>query len=356
MFSEYDRRVLKMRLRQLFGRRPSGPRVGPRIAVVANCQTFGIAYAMDMLVEGATVEPIQILLDNRTTPDLLARVLCDYDYVFGLRHISGQLRGSDSVALERLLPQTHWFPLFYFGGFHPDFLLNLQAEGAQRPIRNLFGIAHSAIVATAFRLGLSQSAASALLHEDVFEALGYFDVWQASWDEMLRVGREYDLDFSADMVRWMRTGCFMHTPIHPKAHVMFDIARQLLKKAGVATRDVEFPHYAVDRLADDVVLPVYPAIAQRLGLKGDDVFKRASHPGPKNKPYFYALEDFVAISYESYVKAGAAAVSHPRIEGWLKSPEICDLFRSGAKRRADNISTLGAEDDRHRKAQSLVGD
>jgi hypothetical protein len=332
MFSEYDRRVLKMRLRQLSGQRPSGPRIaGPRIAVVANCQTFGIAYAMDMLVEGATVEPIQILLDNRTTPDLLAKVLSDYDYVFGLRHISNHLKGNDSLALERLLPRAHWFPLFYFGGFHPDFI-HLQAEAAPRPIMNLFGVAHSAIVATAFRLGLPQSAAIALLREDVYEALGYFDVWQASWDELIRVSKECGLDYTRDMVRWMRTGCFMYAPIHPKAHVMFDIARQLLKKAGVATRDVEFPHYAVDRLADDVVLPVYPEIAQRLGLKGDHVFKRASHPGRKNKPYFYALEEFVAISYESYVKAGVAAVSHPRIEGWLKSPEICDLFRSAAKR------------------------
>lgn len=326
MFSEYDRRVLKMRLRHLTNRRPSGP----RIAVVANCQTFGIAYAIDMLVAGATVEPIQILLGNRTTPDLLARVLRDYDHVFGLRHISNHLKGNDSLALERLLPRAHWFPLFYFGGFHPDFI-NLQAEAAPRPIMNVFGVAQSAIVAAAFRLGLPQSAAISLLREDVYEALGYFDVWQASWDEMIRVSKECGLDYTPDMVRWMRTGCFMHTPLHPKAHVMFDIARQLLKKAGIATRDVEFPHYAVDRLADDVVLPVYPAIARRLGLKGDHMFKRASHPGPKNKPYFYALEDFVAISYESYAKAGDAAVSHPRIEGWLRSPEICDLFRSSAK-------------------------
>jgi len=326
MLSEYDRRVLKMRLRQIAGRRPSGP----RIAVVANCQTFGIAYAMDLLVEGATVEPIQILLGNRTTPDLLARVLRDYDHVFALRHISNHLKGADSLALERLLPHTHWFPLFYFGGFHPDFI-HLQAEDAPRPITNVFGVAHSAIVAMAFRLGLPKSTAISLLREDVYEALGYFDVWQASWDEMIRVSKECGLDYTRDMVRWMRTGCFMHAPVHPRAHVMFDIARQLLTKAGIPTRDVDFPHYAVDRLADDVVLPVYPAIARRLGLKGDHVFKRASHPGPKNKPYFYTLDDFVTISYESYAKAGAAAVSHPRIEGWLRSPEICDLFRSGAK-------------------------
>ena len=326
MLSKYDRRVLRMRVRQLTTRRPSGP----RIAVVANCQSFGIAYAMDMLVEGATVEPIQILLNNRTTPRLLAKVLSDYDYVFGLRYISNHLRGGDSFAFDHLLPHASWFPVFFFGGFHPDFL-HLQAAGAPRPITNLFGVAHSAIVATAFRLGLSASAAISLMREDVYEALGYFDVWQASWNEMIEKSKECGLDYTSDMVRWMRTGCFMHAPIHPKAHVMFDIARQLLKKAGIATRDVEFSHYSIDRLADDVVLPVYPAIARRLGLRGDHVFKRHSHPGPKTKPYFYGLDDFVAVSYASYAEEGIAAVTHPRIENWLKSPEICDLFRSGVK-------------------------
>ncbi|MDH7793962.1 MULTISPECIES: WcbI family polysaccharide biosynthesis putative acetyltransferase [unclassified Beijerinckia] len=329
MLSAFDRNVLSKRVRQVTGRNRRKSN-GPHIAVIANCQTFGVAYAMDMLLPGATVDPIQILLGNRTTPELLAKVLRDYDYVFGLKYISTHLRFGDHTTLERLMPSIRWFPLFHFPAYHPDFLF-LQKPGSPSAVLGLFNFSQSAILSTAFRLGLSQKQALSLMNEEMYARLGYFDVWQSAWDEMLRLGRECDLDYGPDMIRWSRAGSFMHTPVHPKAHVMYDVARMLLRKEGLTLREGDFDRFAVDRLVDDAVLPIYPPIAKRLGVKGDYVFKRASHPGPKNRAYFYSLEDFVASSYETFSKADPSNMQHPRIDGWLQSPEICDLFRSRAK-------------------------
>lgn len=131
MLSAFDRRVLSMRVRQVTGRNRRKSN-GPHIAVIANCQTFGVAYAMDMLLPGATVDPIQILLGNRTTPEFLAKVLRDYDYVFGLKYISTHLRYGDHTTLERLMPSIRWFPLFHFPAYHPDFLF-LQGRARLAP-------------------------------------------------------------------------------------------------------------------------------------------------------------------------------------------------------------------------------
>src|SRR3954452_14901331 len=77
------------------------PCAGPRIAVVANCQSFGIAYAMKLLNLDATVHRFPVVFKSWFGVKTLAWTLTLYDYVlpFGPGYVRG---GSAEPVLQQL--------------------------------------------------------------------------------------------------------------------------------------------------------------------------------------------------------------------------------------------------------------
>ena len=93
---------------------------GPRIAVVGNCQSFGVAYAMKVLDPSATVDHYSMIARARSTMGLFAKTLETYDYVFSHDFPDGHVRGGDSEELCKRVPKTMIFPAITFAAFHPD--------------------------------------------------------------------------------------------------------------------------------------------------------------------------------------------------------------------------------------------
>jgi hypothetical protein len=84
---------------------------------------------------------------------------------------------------------------------------------------------------------------------------------EARLTALLEQGRQFGLDLSADFLRWADRGCFMYSINHPKPHVLYDMARKLLRGVGRPSEPIDFDTYAVDDIVRGYVFPVYPEIA-----------------------------------------------------------------------------------------------
>jgi hypothetical protein len=303
----------------------------PRIAVVGNCQSFGIAHAVKLLHLEAEIDRFPVVSKSQTDVETLARTLNLYDHVFLQPFGPGYVQGGTSEAIVAELKNAVVFPTLVFTGYHPDQIFIHDRAKATEATDGPIGPYHSALAFFASRAGFPVEAAVRLFDAEVFGALGYFDVWNNAAETFLKAAQRFSLDLGADLMRWERRGCFMYTSIHPKPYVLFDVARQLMKRAGIAVTPINFDEYAVDDLVRAVVYPVYPQIAEFYGLSGSYVFKGAHFSVMEGAAKFWNLREFVTDSYRFYAKHQPHQLANARVEAWLGDAETCRLLRDIAQ-------------------------
>jgi hypothetical protein len=324
LLSKLDRRVLATLKESTLKRVPPGL----RIAVGGNCQSFGIAYAMKLLNVDATVDLFPMDRRSKITGNMLVSALRTYDHVFLQPFDEQRVRKGSWELLDEKLTNVTWYPGLLFAGYHPDSIFVSDRAKGDAFVSGPIGQHHSALALFAYRAGLSPEAALRLYNREVFDTLGYFDVWHAASAQFLDAASYYSLDLKADFIRWTRRGCFMYSINHPKPHVIFDVARRLLEKAGVPSQPVDFDHYAVDDLARDTVFPVYPDIAEHFGIAGGYVFKAPEHAaGTLKIGDFWDLLGFICESYRVYSRRDADQLANERVQGWLDDAEISNFLR-----------------------------
>jgi hypothetical protein len=338
LLTSLDRRVIGS-LRSKSLRRPGA---GPRIAVVANCQSFGTAYAMKLLNLDATVHRFPVLFKSWVGVKTLARALKLYDYVFFQPFGPGYVRGGSAEPILEELKDAVLLPTIVFTGFHPDQVYVHDRTKGDAIINGPIGPYHSALAFFAHQVGLPVDAALRLFNREVFDTVGYFDVWNGAAEALIKEGQKFSLDFREDLLRWTRRGCFMYSSIHPKPYVFFDYARQLMQKAGIPTNPVNFDDYAVDDLARGVVYPVYPEIAEFYGIRGSYVFKGALFSFEQGLGEFWNLRQFVTNCYRDYAKYRPSQLTNERVQGWLDDGEISGFLRGVARAEGRPGSVVAA--------------
>ena len=210
---------------------------------------------------------------------LFAKTLDTYDYVFSHDFLDGHVRGGGSEELCRRLPKTMIFPAITFAAFHPDLVYIHDLSRMHGFVCGPIGPYHSAIALFAYRKGLSVEMANALFNENVFDALGYFDMWNAASRELLDgTLQRFGLDLSAELMNWSRRGVFMYSTVHPMSFVLFDLSRKLFETVGLKPRTVNFNYYAIHDLARSEIFPIYPPIAKRYGAQGGYMLKLQNDP------------------------------------------------------------------------------
>lgn len=261
--------------------------------------------------------------------DGLARVLRGHDHVFSHAFPSGLLPGGGSAQLQAAEPRLRLVPSIVFSAFHPDMVYAGSASdlAALKLAPSPLGQYHSAIVLTARRLRLDAAQTVALFREDVFARLGYLDHWDPAVRELSAASAQVGFSLDRELTRWARRGAFMHLMNHPKAFVLGDIARRLLREASLSPEPVEVEDYLGDELTQDVIWPIYPPVAAQFGLTGSYLFKARATGAAF--PVLYDLPGFVAASFALYEGMPAANLHCPRVEAWLATPEIVGMFRAG---------------------------
>jgi hypothetical protein len=330
MFSQIDKQVMRSwiqlvaepRLAKLTGRKLRA--TGPRIAVVGNCQSFGIAYAMKLLAPAAAVHHYSVVARARTNFDLFCKTMDTYDYVFSHEFHQGYIPGGDSRLFRERVPKTIFFPAIIFAAFHPDLIYLIDETRGGSQLFGPLGPYQSALAVFAFRKNLTLEAANALYNRNVFETLGYFDLWNAAADELIASSKEYGLDLSAELMNWSRRRVFMYSNVHPKPFVLFDLAKRLFAKAGVDALDINFDHYAIDDLARSEIFPVYPAIAERFGVRGGYLFKMSNFHVSNGVGDFLNLPQYLAACYKIYERSEPSQLAHKRVDGWINDAALSD--------------------------------
>lgn len=338
MFSQIDKQIFKSwrqyaiepRIAKLTGRVMRN--TGPRIAVIGNCQCFGVAYAMKVLDPSATVDHFAAIAQGRASIGLFAKTLATYDYVFSHEFLPGHVRGGGSVELCKLLPKTMIFPAVTFAAFHPDLVYIHDYSRMHGFVFGPIGPYHSAVALFAYRSGLGVEEARALFNENVFEALGYFNVWNDAARELLDHAKNvHGLDLSTELMNWSRRGVFMYSTVHPMSFVLFDLARKLHEKAGLKPRQANFSYYDIHDLARAEIFPVYPPIGKLFGVQGSYQFKLQNHHISHTVGDFLTLPQFIASCYKTYAKHEASQLSNARVDGWLADEATSKMLVKFAK-------------------------
>ncbi|GJD36253.1 hypothetical protein QO012_000116 [Methylobacterium aerolatum] len=290
-----------------------------------------MARALKLLAPASPVRYLSMGSLRRDHGDLdgLVRTVRAHDLVFSQAFPEGLLPGGGSERLRERDPRVAPVPSIVFSAFHPDMVYAGAASdlAALKLAPSPLGQYHSAIALTAHRLKLDVPRTAALFREDVFARLGYLDHWNSAAHELLAASAQIDFPLDRELTRWARRGVFMHLMNHPKAFVLGDIAKRLLRQAGIEPMAVEVEDYIGDELAQDVIWPVYPPVAGQFGAQGAYLFKaRARGDG---FPVLYDLPGFLAASFSLYDASTPEALRCPRVETWLATPEIVALFRHG---------------------------
>jgi hypothetical protein len=318
--SNLDRRVLATLKDAAVGRQKRDL----RIAVLGNCQSFDVAYAMQLLNVRATVHHYPIQTKAKITGNMLVRALRTYDRVFLQDFGEGLVRGGSSDLLCGELANAIRYPSLLFGAYHPDAIFIHDRSRGDAFVSGPIGQHHSALALFAYRAGFTPESALLLYQREVYQLLGYFDVWEPASTQLLELTRSYGVKLDSDFIGWTRFArCFMYSINHPKAYVLFDLARRLLDHAGISWKPLDFDHYALNDLARDTIFPVYPEIAERFGIAGSYIFK-APKParGGLNIGTFFDLEAFVRESYCVYARHDGEALTNERVQGWLQDAEV----------------------------------
>jgi hypothetical protein len=334
MISQIDKQIIRSwhshlvapQLDKLLGRRAA--QRGPRIAVVGNCQSYGVAYAMKLLAPAATVDHFSAIGKSFATTRLFAKTLDTYDYVFSHEYEDGHIRDGNIDQLLAAFDRVTLFPAITFQAFHPDLIYLLDETHNYAQLHGPQGPYQSALGAFAFRRGLSLEEANALFNENVFEAIGYMNVWNDAAQELLGYvsGEKFGLDLSFELSTWARRGVFMYSTVHPKSFVLFDVAKKLFAKMGLPLRDLEYDYYAIHDLARAEICPVYPPIAQRFGAHGGYLFKLQNHHLSNGVGRFLNLPQYLAACYKIYETAKSSQMRHPRIDAWLDDDATSDML------------------------------
>jgi len=279
-----------------------------KIAVVGNCQAPGIVAGLHALLPEATVEGWHFGAQKITANELLGR-LGGFDVVvknLPEGHTGGMF---DLERLSRHCPTAVAIPAVAFTGFHPDIAYVFQGDQA---VPGIFGDYHSAIIAAAWTLGLPQSRVPALFNSLVYARLGYFDAYPNAVQELLRQHREQEYEIAPHLDRWRAGGAFMYTINHPCIGVLSTLATMAAVRAGLVPPDTPPPAGVLDHLEASGWWPVYPELAQRIGVAGSTTFVRGRHEA-HDAPREMTLPEAIEVSYRRYATTADLDLLHGRI-------------------------------------------
>lgn len=257
----------------------------------STCQTFGLANSLQLLAPQIEIDAIDIWTFEKALADNVAK-LADYDRVL----INPECLALPGVDVGRART-VDIVPTMIFRGFHPDLCY---AASGDETLLSPGDTYHSILAVAAFNRGFSADEALALFHADIFDACGYFDVWDIERQALLDYFRSFDLDISADFRRWSRSGGFMHSINHPRIDCLYDIARAVLRRAGVEPFESGF--LPPDNLANAGVFGIYPAIGERFGVAGHYFFKQAG------SLRLASLEEFVRGCFDIYQRFAVGSI------------------------------------------------
>jgi hypothetical protein len=281
------------------GKIPSGPvrqarspGAGLRIVVSSNCQTGGIAAALQALLPAASVEAVPALANSISNAEAPK-------FVKALKHADAWLTvARPELPTENGLKhlRTIRVPGVLFRAFHPDLVYARNMNSGQLISQDVHY--NSFITLWCWMRGFSVEETLEVFNATIIEKLGYTRMWDPCIEALKSSFGASDIDFKRFIARIKRMGVFMHSINHPFQAALTEIAAQAAEMIDPSSSGIDLA--VCDPLADTLrhsIWPLYPPIADAMSLRGSYSWRLADRHYPD-------LESFVRHSYSIYETEG----------------------------------------------------
>jgi hypothetical protein len=283
--------------------------------VISNCQAHLLKYALNVMMDGVSFDAITIhdLEDGKRLdgiPEIARGIAADYDLALSI----GLTDRFSSLAHDRIEQEIQPCGLvrianLYYEGFHPDFCyLTTSEERFHGPL----GDYHSRIALASYLEGVSVDGVLSRYNPTEYERFGYFDAAARSIAEQSRRDHTLDVPAAPIVAEAVKTGQAFLTFNHPSASLIWRysmaVAKALSWRFGIPLSGwVGGADTLPNHLAEHAICPVYPEIADRLGVAGSYRFKPPGLPSLTLRDFLTAeYAAFAAVGREKLVRTGAA--------------------------------------------------
>ncbi len=260
----------------------------PKIVISHNCQTPGIAYTLRAIFPDWIIKPSALPHKNDEVKiKQLAEEVASAQFWITSGHF--QLADGKTVRLLKT-------PEINFPAFHPDLrYASINPTGTFTKFHY-----NSQIVAWAFNHRLGIEHVRRLFNEKTFAMLGYFDEWERSVEIIRKSFAEHEIsanDFSRLFDKVKRTGVFMHSVNHPHPIVITELAKifagEICSALGLNYANRIHRSITVPDFLAETIWPVYPEIAEALGIEGDYCWRI-------ERREIYSLDSYIKYAFGSY--------------------------------------------------------
>lgn len=263
-----------------------------RAVIVSDCATYAYFYGLSALrpkweIRGATIDIAEKWSTENPPKAGFVQLLQNCEIYIGLPYESLPFAKWISPQARKVL-----IPNFYFRGLQPD-CFHLDGFDSVLGAGNLY----SRIVAAAFQIGLSAEQTAKLFNPETYEALDYFGCFAGERENLISRFRNYNIDLSDGIERWLARGSFLHSYNHPRVDVLMEVFKRALSTSDILpVAEVEGADLSKipDALGTMMLWPIYPEIASRHGLPGSLTWRR----GQSSNFETLDLDRFIAASFQ----------------------------------------------------------
>ena len=258
-----------------------------RIIVSSNCQTGGIAAALQVIFPDDEIIPLP--LPAHTDVEAEAQFVKKLQNADVWVSIGGyELLDKHGIAKQIQLIRI---PVIRFSGVHPDLVYakKLSTNELITPHYN------SAIAVWAYKNNLGVGDAEKLFNKKTYTELGYLDHWGPSIDQLKQRFKDSDLEFSEFILPMRREGLFMYSLNHPKVITLVRLAKLVARKMGTGAEVLD-KNVDINDGLNEVIWPVYPDIGESLSLHSSYQWKMGEGQ------WISGVRTFLEYAYENYTR------------------------------------------------------
>lgn len=268
-----------------------------KVVIVGNCHIYQIAESLEFILSHKVdcVRDPLALRDNAERRTEVATLINSAD-IIGVMSSFWDDFITDFPEAEM---KSKLIPHIRASAFHPDIVgLTLNGKRIESPME----VSHSRIVLFGYLQGLDSISVKSLFEKKMYNLLGYFDEWDKDiiWAKHQSSITGWDVESMYN--RWRNSGCFVHTPNHPKLMVFSTIALEFAKINKLDIKLAEVRDLMIDKAAAHSIWPVYPHISELFNVYGNFSFKPL-HKGKNitiDKSVTITLDEFIEKSYLIY--------------------------------------------------------
>jgi len=275
------------------------------LTLFGNCQILSLEKILNTICANAVIETVRVdelIISEKPSHKKMREKVhhriksADIFLIQNSSHAHKVIDLADKYNKEYVL-----YPNIIFKGFHPDCIYINDGQ-----LKSPIGQYHSRIIASSFMVGLDMDQCHRLFAAPFYNSLGYNRIMNSSKVYMDIKFEEANISTHL-LEKWMTYPNFMHSPNHPKLHILEELIREVLKNLPLSFRNLDTTKYIQDPLISAGIFPEYLDTQEEVLTVAERLFF-------KSKDRVLDLKEFIKESYNTYLVSEAKGFKAPELE------------------------------------------